>query len=373
MITDPDDPRLDDRLGALRAHRHPDRARGRRPRRAARSCSTASSSPRTSARRRSSARAASTSIASTRRSCTRSPRRSAPASTRSRCSRSTTSTPAIPPSTRSSSRCPASRAEALHDGLLADQEAAERLFGGSVTLDGRLILVADLADEELARAFAEPIGGDLSRAVTRRGDREFVDAPAPPPFELRAPPAVRHRRRRGRPDRGETTAARRPSTSTATGQVDFAAKRRAVDRVIVDGGGGQDALTSTSSKPGQDFDVCARRGRAIADGGVPVELDRVERLDLAAPGGPGRVNVGDLVVHDAAGAARRVRPHAPGGHARPRLRRPLRVRRRPGLGDRPRRSSCRSTTRAPATRCASTAAPATTSSAARRCRRRHPR
>ena len=71
-------------------------------------------------------------------------------------------------------------ADALREGLLADQEAAERLFGGSVTLDGHLILVADLADAELARAFAEQIGGDLSRAVIRRGDREFVDAPAPP-------------------------------------------------------------------------------------------------------------------------------------------------------------------------------------------------
>ena len=83
---------------------------------------------------------------------------------------------------------PGVTADALRDGLLADQEAAERLFGGSVTLDGHLILIADLADEAFARAFAESIGGDLGRAVTRRGDREFVDAPAPPPFE------VRHRR-----------------------------------------------------------------------------------------------------------------------------------------------------------------------------------
>ena len=73
---------------------------------------------------------------------------------------------------------PGVTADALREGLLADQEAAERLFGGSVTLDGHLILVADLADAELARAFAAEIGGDLSRAVTRRGDREFVEAPA---------------------------------------------------------------------------------------------------------------------------------------------------------------------------------------------------
>ena len=70
---------------------------------------------------------------------------------------------------------PGVSADALRNGLLADQEAAERLFGGSVTLDGHLILIADLADEQFARAFAASIGGDLSRAVTRRGDREFVE------------------------------------------------------------------------------------------------------------------------------------------------------------------------------------------------------
>ena len=50
---------------------------------------------------------------------------------------------------------PGVTADALREGLLADQEAAERLFGGSVTLDEHLILVADLADAEFARAFAE--------------------------------------------------------------------------------------------------------------------------------------------------------------------------------------------------------------------------
>ena len=72
---------------------------------------------------------------------------------------------------------PGVTADALREGLLADQEAAARLFGGSVTLDRHLILVADLADAELARAFARRIGGNLRRAVTHRGDREFVEAP----------------------------------------------------------------------------------------------------------------------------------------------------------------------------------------------------
>jgi hypothetical protein len=73
---------------------------------------------------------------------------------------------------------PGVTAQALRDGLLADQTARERLFGGSVTLDGHLLLVADLADAQLARAFAERIGGDPRRAATRYGEREFVEAPA---------------------------------------------------------------------------------------------------------------------------------------------------------------------------------------------------
>ena len=163
-----------------------------------------------------------------------------------------------------------------------------------MTLDGRLILVADLADAELARSFAEEIGGDLSRAVTRHGDREFVEAPAPPPFEVRG-----HRLfvTTGAADDQidlKLTAGALTVDRDGDGQVDYATKRRAIDRVIVDGGGGQDQLTYSSPRPGQDFDVSAARGRARADGGVPVEVDRVERLDLAAPGGPGHVDVGDL-------------------------------------------------------------------------------
>jgi hypothetical protein len=62
----------------------------------------------------------------------------------------------------------------LRDGLLADQEARERLFGGSVTLDGRLVLIAALEDLELAQRFGGSIGGDVSAARIRFGQREFV-------------------------------------------------------------------------------------------------------------------------------------------------------------------------------------------------------
>jgi hypothetical protein len=47
-----------------------------------------------------------------------------------------------------------------------------------VTLDGHLLLVAELADAPLARTFAGRIGGDVRHAATRYGEREFVEAPA---------------------------------------------------------------------------------------------------------------------------------------------------------------------------------------------------
>ena len=74
---------------------------------------------------------------------------------------------------------PGVTAQALRDGLLADPDAQERLFGGSVTLDGRLLLVAALEDAGLARDFARRIGGDLEGARTSYGEREFVEGASP--------------------------------------------------------------------------------------------------------------------------------------------------------------------------------------------------
>ncbi|MFI6977609.1 hypothetical protein ACIBSV_03360 [Embleya sp. NPDC050154] len=63
----------------------------------------------------------------------------------------------------------------LHDGLAADPEARDRLFGGSVTVrGGKLILVADRADTDLVRRFVGTLGGDWSKATIHHGDREFV-------------------------------------------------------------------------------------------------------------------------------------------------------------------------------------------------------
>ena len=65
-------------------------------------------------------------------------------------------------------------AQRLRDGLLADAEARERLFGGSVTLDGRLVLIAGLEDLDLVKRFVTDIGGDFGAATVRPGQREFV-------------------------------------------------------------------------------------------------------------------------------------------------------------------------------------------------------
>jgi hypothetical protein len=69
---------------------------------------------------------------------------------------------------------PGISAQQLRDGLLADRAAAERLFGGSVTLDGRLVLIASFADVEVAKSFIAEIGGDLGAATIRKGHEEFV-------------------------------------------------------------------------------------------------------------------------------------------------------------------------------------------------------
>ena len=43
-----------------------------------------------------------------------------------------------------------------------------------MTLDGRLLLVADVADFTLVRDFVGRVGGDWEAGVVRFGDREFV-------------------------------------------------------------------------------------------------------------------------------------------------------------------------------------------------------
>nr|QIZ01373.1 hypothetical protein HEP87_03945 [Streptomyces sp. S1D4-11] len=62
----------------------------------------------------------------------------------------------------------------LHDALFADAKARDRLGGGSVTLDGRLILIAPLADLPVAQRFTAELGLDWNKAEVRYGHEEFV-------------------------------------------------------------------------------------------------------------------------------------------------------------------------------------------------------
>ncbi|WP_369374046.1 hypothetical protein [Streptomyces sp. cg36] len=64
---------------------------------------------------------------------------------------------------------------ALHDALVEDPVARDELGGGSVTArDGRLILIAPLADLPLAKRFAARLGVDWKKAKVRYGAEEFV-------------------------------------------------------------------------------------------------------------------------------------------------------------------------------------------------------
>lgn len=62
----------------------------------------------------------------------------------------------------------------LHDALVANPEARDKLGGGSVTLDGRLVLVVPRADLSPAEKFTKDLGVDWSTVEVRYGDREFV-------------------------------------------------------------------------------------------------------------------------------------------------------------------------------------------------------
>ncbi|TWP49046.1 hypothetical protein FKR81_25565 [Lentzea tibetensis] len=71
---------------------------------------------------------------------------------------------------------PGVTAQQLRTGLANDPEAREKLGGGSVTLHDKLILVADENDLALVRRFVEKIGGDWEEAEVRTGAWEFVSA-----------------------------------------------------------------------------------------------------------------------------------------------------------------------------------------------------
>ncbi|MVU77343.1 hypothetical protein GPX89_08795 [Nocardia sp. ET3-3] len=62
----------------------------------------------------------------------------------------------------------------LQDALLADPVARDRLGGGWITADDSLVLVADLADLDVARSFVEGMGAQWDPAAVQYGDRELV-------------------------------------------------------------------------------------------------------------------------------------------------------------------------------------------------------
>jgi hypothetical protein len=69
---------------------------------------------------------------------------------------------------------PGVSARQVREGFLSDAKARERLRGGSVTLDGRLILIAAREDRRLVKRFVRELGADYRKAKLRLGRREFV-------------------------------------------------------------------------------------------------------------------------------------------------------------------------------------------------------
>ena len=141
---------------------------------------------------------------------------------------------------------PGVSAVALRNGLASDAEARERLFGGSVTLDGRLRLVAALEDAEFARGFAARIGGDVKRAETSYGKRAFVEGPLPVRVE-RGTLVIA-----GSAEDDAIALVERPGRiEVKLGAETFAFAARRVERVRVDGGDGIDtfALEWSAARP----------------------------------------------------------------------------------------------------------------------------
>ncbi len=178
---------------------------------------------------------------------------------------------------------PGVSAQALRDGLLADQEAREYLFGGSVTQDRHLLLVADRADEALAVAFAKRIGGDMKRAKARYGEREFVEGPLPVRVEHRTLVID-----------GAPVLSRRGSRLAVTlGDETVRVALCRFDRVRVTAGdGSSDPLTFNG---GGRVDVRTAGDRARIDAGdLRIETDAIEVLRLNTGAGEDTLSVADV-------------------------------------------------------------------------------
>ena len=177
---------------------------------------------------------------------------------------------------------PGVSARDLREGLLDDPDAAGRLFGGSVTLDRHLLLVASLEDAQLARSFAKKIGGDLRRAKTSYGEREFVEVAT----DGRA--RIEHGKLliTGTPedDRLALREGRRLEIDFGDdGVVDFEVSRHRFHRMEIDLGDGDNDTLVRKGSPGDDrIELEAR------------ELTGVDRVEVQAGDGDDRVTVEDL-------------------------------------------------------------------------------
>ncbi|WP_064750517.1 calcium-binding protein [Solirubrobacter soli] len=170
-------------------------------------------------------------------------------------------------------------ASALRQGLLDDAQARERLFGGSVTQDQHLLLVASLEDADLARAFAKKIGGDVRRAKIKYGRREFVNAPLQVRVE-RGTLVVS-----GSADDDAISVLRRGGRIEVTLNGKTFPARKA-ERVRIDGGDGNDTLALEGASA-----VAAGDHVRVGD----ADIDGVEILQLTGSD----VFVGDLSATDA--------------------------------------------------------------------------
>ena len=195
---------------------------------------------------------------------------------------------------------PGVSAKALQKGLTEDQEARERLFGGSVTLDRHLLLVAALEDAQFARGFAKRIGGDLKRARTSYGARRFVDVAT----DGRARIEKRTLHITGTP--GDDTLAIHENEIDFgnDGVIDFEPIRRRYDRVKIDLGDGVDKLIHEGTGGDDRIEVRGLTGVEYVDvnagdGDDSVTIDAIDDLwevhtDLgAADGDLDRVVVND--------------------------------------------------------------------------------
>lgn len=177
---------------------------------------------------------------------------------------------------------PGVSASALRTGLLNDAEARDRLFGGSVTLDRHLLLVASYGDVEFALAFAKKLGGDTKRTKLHFGKRAFVEGPLPVRLE-RGTLVIN-----GTADDDAIALDERAGRIEVTlNGADFAFNARRVDRVRVDGGEGTDTFTIEDER----LELKGAGGRVRVD---DVELDGVDIVRAKAE----RLTVGDLSATD---------------------------------------------------------------------------